>query len=192
MKTRIVFFILILLVSFYFFNHFKFSKSKNDLWDLIPSKSSIILELEEPIIQYNKMFESSIIENNLLEIKNHFEEFNFFLDNSLESFLNSNKVIIAYFKISKFQLDPLYVTYKGTLDLDFIFKKIKENGYDVNKRKFNSQTIYEFKKENKNYTLCSIENIIILSKNSLLVEDAIRTKSNEDLKFKKNESSHTS
>lgn len=188
MKTRIVFFILILLVSFYFFNHFKFSKSKNDLWDLIPSKSSIILELEEPIIQYNKMFESSIIENNLLEIKNHFEEFNFFLDNSLESFLNSNKVIIAYFKISKFQLDPLYVTYKGTLDLDFIFKKIKENGYDVNKRKFNSQTIYEFKKENKNYTLCSIENIIILSKNSLLVEDAIRTKSNEDLQFKKNES----
>ena len=82
MKTRIVFFILILLISFYFFNHFKFSKSRNDLWDLIPSKSSIILELDEPITQYNKMFESSIIKNSAFEIKNHFEEFNFFLNNN--------------------------------------------------------------------------------------------------------------
>ena len=83
MKTRIVFFILILLISFYFFNHFKFSKSSNDLWDFIPSKSSIILELEEPIIQYNKMLESSIIKNIAFEIKNQFEEFNFFLINNL-------------------------------------------------------------------------------------------------------------
>ena len=188
MKTRIVFFILILLVSFYFFNLFKFSKSSNDLWDLIPSKVSIILELEEPITQYNKMFESSIIKNNAYEIKNHFEEFNFFLNNNLESFLKDNKLIISYFKISNFRLEPMYVTYKRALDLNFIIRKMKENGYDINERKFNSQIIYEFKKGNNNYTLCSIENIIIFSTNSLLVEDAIRTKSNTNLKFKKNES----
>ena len=188
MKTRIVFFILILLVSFYFFNLFKFSKSSNDLWDLIPSKASIILELEEPITQYNKMFESSIIKNNAYEIKNHFEEFNFFLNNNLESFLKDNKLIISYFKTSNFRLEPMYVTYKRALDLNFILRKMKENGYDINERKFNSQIIYEFKKGNNNYTLCSIENIIIFSNNSLLVEDAIRTKSNTNLKFKKNES----
>ena len=188
MKTRIVFFILTLLISFYFFNHFKFSKSSNDLWDFIPSKSSIILELEEPIIQYNKMLESSIIKNSAFEIKNQFEEFNFFLNNNLESFLKDNKLIISYFKISNFRLEPMYITYKGTLDLDFIFRKIKENGYDVSERKFNNQIIYEFKKGENNYTLCFIENIIIFSNNSLLIEDAIRTKSNTNLKFKKNES----
>ena len=188
MKTRIVFFILILLISFYFFNHFKFSKSSNDLWDLIPSKSSIILELDEPITQYNKMFESSIIKNSAFEIKNHFEEFNFFLNNNLESFLKDNKLIISYFKISNFRLEPMYVTYKRTLDLKFIFRKMEENGYDISERKFNNQIIYEFKKGENNYTLCSIENMIIFSNNSLLVEDAIRTKSDTNLKFRKNES----
>ena len=61
----------------------------------------------------------------------HFEEFNFFLNNNLESFLKDNKLIISYFKISNFRLEPMYVTYKQTLDLDFIFRKMKENGYDI-------------------------------------------------------------
>ena len=65
---------------------------------------------------------------------------------------------------------------------------MEENGYDISERKFNNQIIYEFKKGENNYTLCSIENMIIFSNNSLLVEDAIRTKSNTNLKFKKNES----
>ena len=38
------------------------------------------------------MFESSIIKNSAFEIKNHFEEFNFFLNNNLESFLKDNKL----------------------------------------------------------------------------------------------------
>ena len=188
MKTRIVFFIFILLASFYTFNHFKFKKSNHNIWDLVSSKSSIILELDDPFIQYNKMLKSSIIEKNLTEIKNDFDAFNLFLNNNIESFLNSNKIIISYFKLSDSKLEPIYVTYKGALDIDFIFKKIKESGVGIKERKFNNQIIYESIIEDKNYTFSIIDNIIILSKNSLLIEDAIRTKTNSNLQFKKNES----
>ncbi len=188
MKTRIVFFIFILLASFYTFNHFKFKKSNHNIWDLVSSKSSIILELDDPFVQYNKMLKSSIIEKNLTEIKNDFDAFNLFLNNNIESFLNSNKIIISYFKLSDSKLEPIYVTYKGALDIDFIFKKIKESGVSIKERKFNNQIIYESIIEDKNYTFSVIDNIIILSKNSLLIEDAIRTKTNSNLQFKKNES----
>ena len=188
MKTRIVFFIFILLASFYTFNHFKFKKSNHNIWDLVSSKSSIILELDDPFVQYNKMLKSSIIEKNLTEIKNDFDAFNLFLNNNIESFLNSNKIIISYFKLSDSKLEPIYVTYKGALDIDFIFKKIKESGVGIKERKFNNQIIYESIIEDKNYTFSIIDNIIILSKNSLLIEDAIRTKTNSNLQFKKNES----
>mgnify|MGYP001369861009 CR=1 FL=1 len=188
MKTRIVFFIFILLASFYTFNHFKFKKSNHNIWDLVSSKSSIILELDDPFIQYNKMLKSSIIEKNLTEIKNDFDAFNLFLNNNIESFLNSNKIIISYFKLSDSKLEPIYVTYKGALDIDFIFKKIKESGVGIKERKFNNQIIYESIIEDKNYTFSIIDNIIILSKNSLLIEDAIRTKTNSNLQFIKNES----
>ena len=188
MKTRIVFFIFILLASFYTFNHFKFKKSNHNIWDLVSSKSSIILELDDPFVQYNKMLKSSIIEKNLTEIKNDFDAFNLFLNNNIESFLNSNKIIISYFKLSDSKLEPIYLTYKGALDIDFIFKKIKESGVGIKERKFNNQIIYESIIEDKNYTFSIIDNIIILSKNSLLIEDAIRTKTNSKLQFKKNES----
>ena len=188
MKTRIVFFIFILLASFYTFNHFKFKKSSHNIWDLVSSKSSIILELDNPFIQYNKMLKSSIIEKSLAEIKNDFDAFNLFLNNNIESFLNSNKIIISYFKLSDSKLEPIYLSYKGALDIDFIFKKIKKSGVGIKERKFNNQIIYESIIKDKNYTFSIIDNIIILSKNSLLIEDAIRTKANSNLQFKKNES----
>ena len=71
------------------------------------------------------MLKSSIIEKNLTEIKNDFDAFNLFLNNNIESFLNSNKIIISYFKLSDSKLESIYLTYKGALDVDFIFKKIK-------------------------------------------------------------------
>ena len=127
MKKRLSLFIIFLLSSFflYFFSIQK--KSSTNLWDIVPSKSAIIFELEEPNIQWKKIVKKlneSKFKLSFNGIIKDYDDFNDFIDGRIEEYLTGNKIIISYFNLSNKILKPVYISYKKNLDQNFIIKKL--------------------------------------------------------------------
>lgn len=64
MKKRLSLFIIFLLSSFFFYFFYNQKIISSNLWDIVPSKSTIIFELEDPNTQLNKIL-SEISESKL-------------------------------------------------------------------------------------------------------------------------------
>lgn len=189
MKKRLSLFIIFLLSSFFLYFFYTQKKSSTDLWDIIPNKSAIILELEEPNLQWNKIVKElneSEIKLSFKNIINDFNDFNNFINGRIEEYLSGNKMIISYFNLSNKILKPAYFSYKKNLDQNFIIEKLKEKEYNINDRKLNGEIIYEVEKNGKKHIFSFLDNIVVYSSNSLIIEDVIRSKNNSELKFKKN------
>ena len=188
MKKRLSLFIIFLLSSFflYFFSIQK--KSSKNLWDIVPSKSAIIFELEEPNIQWKKIVKKlneSKFKLTFNGIIKDYDDFNDFIDGRIEEYLTGNKIIISYFNLSNKILKPVYISYKKNLDQNFIIKKLEEKEYDLIERKLDGKIIYEAKKNGKNHVFSFFDNIIIYSSKSIIIEDVIRSINNPELIFKK-------
>ena len=188
MKKRLSLFIIFLLSSFflYFFSIQK--KSSTNLWDIVPSKSAIIFELEEPNIQWKKIVKKlneSKFKLSFNGIIKDYDDFNDFIDGRIEEYLTGNKIIISYFNLSNKILKPVYISYKKNLDQNFIIKKLEEKEYDLIERKLDGKIIYEAKKNGKNHIFSFFDNIIIYSSKSIIIEDVIRSINNPELIFKK-------
>ena len=188
MKKRLSLFIIFLLSSFflYFFSIQK--KSSTNLWDIVPSKSAIIFELEEPNIQWKKIVKKlneSKFKLSFNGIIKDYDDFNDFIDGRIEEYLTGNKIIISYFNLSNKILKPVYISYKKNLDQNFIIKKLEEKEYDLIERKLDGKIIYEAKKNGKNHVFSFFDNIIIYSSKSIIIEDVIRSINNPELIFKK-------
>ena len=110
------------------------------------------------------------------------------IDGKIEKLLYKNKVIISYFNISNKTLEPVYYSYKKNLDEDFIIKYLNDIDFNINKRTLNGEIIYEAKKNQINHTFSFIDGLVVYSKNSLIIEDVIRSLGNSKLTFKKNNS----
>ena len=103
MKKRLSLFIIFLLSSFflYFFSIQK--KSSKNLWDIVPSKSAIIFELEEPNIQWKKIVKKlneSKFKLSFNGIIKDYDDFNDFIDGRIEEYLTGNKIIISNYSSS--------------------------------------------------------------------------------------------
>ena len=189
MKKRLSLLIIFLLFSFFLFFFYNQKKSSTDLWDIIPDKSTLIIELDEPNSQWDKVLfelkESKLI-NSIKSIIDDYNDFDNFIDGKLEEYLRDNKLIISYFNLSNKTLEPVYLSYKKNLDEDFIIENLKNKDYDINERNLNGEIIFEAKKNDKNHVFAFLDNISVYSTNSLIIEDIIRSISNSELIFKKN------
>ena len=189
MKKRLSLFIIFLLFSFFLFFFYNQKKSSTDLWDIIPDKSTLIIELDDPNSQWDKILfelkESKLI-NSTKSIIDDYNYFNNFIDGKLEEYLKDNKLIISYFNLSNKTLESVYLSYKKNLDEDFIIENLKNKDYDINERNLNGEIIFEAKKNDKNHVFAFLDNISVYSTNSLIIEDIIRSISNSELIFKKN------
>ena len=189
MKKRLSLFIIFLLFSFFLFFFYNKKKSSTDLWDIIPDKSTLIIELDDPNSQWDKILfelkESKLI-NSIKSIIDDYNDFDNFIDGKLEEYLRDNKLIISYFNLSNKTLEPVYLSYKKNLDEDFIIENLKNKDYDINERNLNGEIIFEAKKNDKNHVFAFLDNISVYSTNSLIIEDIIRSISNSELIFKKN------
>ena len=187
MKKRLSLFIIFLLSSFFFYFNYNKKKITSNLWDIVPSKSAIIIELDEPNIQWNKLLSEvneSKLKNSINNVINDYSLFNEFIDGRIQEFLEDNKVLISYFNLSNKILEPVYLSYKKNLDQNFIIEKLREKGYDLNQRNLNGEVIFEAKKNDINHIFSFLDNKIVHSSNSIIIEDIIRSINNSKLLFK--------
>ena len=187
MKKRLSLFIIFLLSSFFFYFNYNKKKITSNLWDIVPSKSAIIIELDEPNIQWNKLLSEvneSKLKNSINTIINDYNLFDEFIDGRIQEYLEDNKVLISYFNLSNKILEPVYLSYKKNLDQNFIIEKLKEKGYDLNQRNLNGEVIFEAKKNDINHIFSFLDNKIVHSSNSIIIEDIIRSINKSELLFK--------
>ncbi len=187
MKKRLSLFIIFLLSSFFFYINYNEKKSTSNLWDIVPSKSAIIIELDEPNFQWNKLLSEvseSKLKNSINNVINDYSLFNEFIDGRIQEYLEDNKVLISYFNLSNKILEPVYLSYKKNLDQNFIIEKLREKGYDLNQRNLNGEVIFEAKKNDINHIFSFLDNKIVHSSNSIIIEDIIRSINNSELLFK--------
>ena len=187
MKKRLSLFIIFLLSSFFFYFFYNQKIISSNLWDIVPSKSTIIFELEDPNTQLNKILSEiseSKLKNSVNDIINDYNNFNDFIDGKIEKYLSENKIIISFFNLSNKKLVPVYFSYKKNLDDDFILKKLRDKGYDFNKRKLNGQIIFEAKNDEVSHIFSFLDNKVVYSSNSIVIEDVIRSINNSELLFK--------
>ena len=187
MKKRLSLFIIFLLSSFFFYFNYNKKKITSNLWDIVPSKSAIIIELDEPNIQWNKLLSEvneSKLKNSINTIINDYNLFDEFIDGRIQEYLEDNKVLISYFNLSNKILEPVYLSYKKNLDQNFIIEKLKEKGYDLNQRNLNGEVIFEAKKNDINHIFSFLDNKIVHSSNSIIIEDIIRSINKSKLLFK--------
>ena len=187
MKKRLSLFIIFLLSSFFFYFNYNKKKITSNLWDIVPSKSAIIIELDEPNIQWNKLLSEvneSKLKNSINTIINDYNLFDEFIDERIQEYLEDNKVLISYFNLSNKILEPVYLSYKKNLDQNFIIEKLKEKGYDLNQRNLNGEVIFEAKKNDINHIFSFLDNKIVHSSNSIIIEDIIRSINKSKLLFK--------
>ena len=187
MKKRLSLFIIFLLSSFFFYFNYNEKKSTSNLWDIVPSKSAIIIELDEPNVQWNKLLSEvneSKLKNSINNVINDYNLFNEFIDGRIQEYLEDNKILISYFNLSNKILEPVYLSYKKNLDQNFIIEKLKERGYDLNQRNLNGEVIFEAKKNDINHIFSFLANKIVHSSNSIIIEDIIRSTNKSELLFK--------
>ena len=187
MKKRLSLFIIFLLSSFFFYFNYNKKKITSNLWDIVPSKSAIIIELDEPNIQWNKLLSEvneSKLKNSINNVINDYNLFNEFIDGRIQEYLEDNKILISYFNLSNKILEPVYLSYKKNLDQNFIIEKLKERGYDLNQRNLNGEVIFEAKKNDINHIFSFLANKIVHSSNSIIIEDIIRSINKSELLFK--------
>jgi len=183
-KFLIISIIIITGIILYFFN---IKKDTNSIWDLVPSKSIIILELDDPFKRWTILKEKindSPSHKLLSSHENIINDTDIFLDENLEIFSKNNKLIISYIQISKKDLEPIYISYKKNLNFDVLSDKLKELEYKKNQRNFNDQIIHEFTKNDKKKIFLILDDFIIFSERAILIEDVIRSLNNYNIQYK--------
>ena len=185
-KKSIIFFVIV-FVSFFIYQK-KFKNSNLEIWDLVPAKSVMIIEIYDPLDRWNK-FSSSVNEDQFRDfrklIDKNISELNSFLDNKLNVLVNNNNLIVSVSKTSKEDFDLLFTSNSKNLDFQYVLKKAKDSlSFDITTRDFNDEKIYDFSDGTNFFSVVVLNNFISVSKNTLLIEDVIRTSQNKNLSFK--------
>ena len=185
-KKSIIFFVII-SVSFLIYQK-KFKNSNLEIWDLVPAKSVMIIEINDPLNKWNK-FSSSVNENQFRDFRKLIDKnisvLNSFLNNKLNVLVDNNNLIVSVSKTSKEGFDFLFTSNSKNLDFQYVLKKAKDSlSFDITTRDFNDEKIYDFSDGTNFFSVVVLNNFISLSKNTLLIEDVIRSSQNKNLSFK--------
>tara|TARA_A100001015_G_scaffold321602_1_gene453320 strand:+ start:3759 stop:6194 length:2436 start_codon:yes stop_codon:yes gene_type:complete len=159
-----------------------------EIWSVIPSNSLLVFEIKDPLNKWRK-FSGEVNENDFKQLKKavnkELNDFDEFLNNKLDILSENNELIISVSKTSNNNFDLLFSSYKNKLDLNFIIKKLTDSlSFDVSTRIFNSHKIYEFLDDESLFSAVVLGDVISVSRNSLLIEDAIRTSNKKSLQFR--------
>ena len=126
-------------------------------------------------------------ENELYDlIEKKIDTINLFLENELINFSKENKLLIGINIISKNKIEPIFFIEKNKIKKKYFFKKIDSLGYAINERIYNKNKIYEINDNSNIYNFLFINDFMIFSGSSLLIEDVIRTSKNKKLSFQFN------
>ena len=185
-KKSIIFFVIV-FVSFFIYQK-KFKNTNLEIWDLVPAKSVMIIEINDPLDKWNK-FSSSVNEDQFRDfrklIDKNISELNSFLNNKLNVLVDNNNLIVSVSKTSKEGFDLLFTSNSKNLDFQYVLKKAKDSlSFDITTRDFNDEKIYDFSDGTNFFSVVVLNNFISVSKNTLLIEDVIRTSQNKNLSFK--------
>ncbi|MCH6198028.1 hypothetical protein MMU07_00440 [Aquiflexum sp. LQ15W] len=195
MKKRIIIlsvFVCLGIGGFFVWNNF-LQKTKRNAVDVISAEALFVFETEEPVLAWNRMvsqtFWKSVSE--IPSLKN--AEYNLLVLDSLagksgilQKNLKGNQLTVSLHPIGKGEFDFLYVlAYQSPESfylLEQIEKKIKGEG-KINSRNYSGINIKELKSQRGSISLtyAKVDNLLILSFTSFLVEDAIRHSQNEGL-----------
>ena len=179
---------IILLISCLLFLYYgNLKRNNNSIWDLVPSKSIILLEADNPFNKWLTIKEK-ITNSNFYEIikssDDDIKKLDDFLNNKLEIFSQNNKLIISYIESSNDKIEPIFLAYKNNLDLNYILNKLDSNGYKLSERKYDGQYIYEAEKNKEKHVFLVVNNVLAYSENAFLIEDIVRTSNDKTLQYK--------
>ena len=185
-KKSIIFFVIV-FVSFFIYQK-KFKNTNLEIWDLVPAKSVMIIEINDPLDKWNK-FSSPLNDDQFRDfrklIDKNISELNSFLNNKLNVLVYNNNLIVSVSKTSKEGFDFLFTSNSKNLDFQYVLKKAKDSlSFDITTRDFNDEKIYDFSDGTNFFSVVILNNFISVSKNTLLIEDVIRTSQNKNLSFK--------
>jgi len=185
-KFLIIFCVLLSLIGVYYYNNNKLT----NVWDLISKKTIIIYEVNNPYEVWKKFkisYQKETKENELYDlIEKKIDTINLFLENELINFSKENKLLIGINTISKNKIESIFFIEKNKINKKYFFKKIDSLGYAINERIYNENKIYEVNDNSNNYNFLFINDFMIFSGSSLLIEDVIRTSKNKKLSFQFN------
>jgi len=182
-KFLIIFCVVLSLIGLYYCNNNKLT----NVWDLISEKTIIIYEVNNPYEVWKKFKISYKKENELYDlIEKKIDTINLFLENELINFSKENKLLIGINIISKNKIESIFFIEKNKINKKYLFKKIDSLGYAINERIYKENKIYEVNDNSNNYNFLFINNFMIFSGSSLLIEDVIRTSKNKKLSFQFN------
>jgi len=185
-KFLIIFCVLLSLIGVYYYNNNKLT----NVWDLISEKTIIIYEVNNPYEVWKKFkisYKKETKENELYDlIEKKIDTINLFLENELINFSKENKLLIGINIISKNKIESIFFIEKNKINKKYFFKKIDSLGYAINERIYNENKIYEVNDNSNNYNFLFINDFMIFSGSSLLIEDVIRTSKNKKLSFQFN------
>ena len=185
-KFLIIFCVLLSLIGVYYYNNNKLT----NVWDLISKKTIIIYEVNNPYEVWKKFkisYKKETKENELYDlIEKKIDTINLFLENELINFSKENKLLIGINIISKNKIESIFFIEKNKINKKYLFKKIDSLGYAINERIYKENKIYEVNDNSNNYNFLFINDFMIFSGSSLLIEDVIRTSKNKKLSFQFN------
>ena len=89
MKRRLSVLIILLICLFSFYYFYKENKLSRDLWDVVSSKSALIIELDDPLNQYNLFLnelKNSKLKFVLQDITKNYRSFDKVIDGKIENY----------------------------------------------------------------------------------------------------------
>lgn len=197
MRISKVFLYLLIIASlavagYYLAGKFNPFARKNGM-ELVSSDAIVVFETQNPVMAWNQLISQPLwsrlvdlpalnqAQNQLMALDSIFGS-----DGSLEKTLRGNQLIVSLHPVGREEFDFLYTfSFKNTSDLKFLEKLESQLPplSQINSRSYSNVTIKEFQslelERNLNYTV--INNVLVVSYTSFLVEEAIRYSQSSNL-----------
>ncbi|KEO74930.1 hypothetical protein EL17_04435 [Anditalea andensis] len=183
-----------LLVSEYLF------KSHYNAVQLVPSDAVMVFETTEPIQTWNQMVSQPLWERlsdipSLKKFEGQLVALDSLMGGSgkLDKTLKGNQMVISFHTTGKEEFDFLFsIAFRDSQENEDFFKNFQSSFQEdtkKNKRNYSGIAIYEIERANdaNSFSFAIINNVLIGSYTSFLVEDAIRRTKNKRLKNFKDE-----
>ncbi|GGF18743.1 NHL repeat-containing protein [Echinicola rosea] len=164
-----------------------------DAIDLVSDDAIFVFETKEPVKVWNQLVSQPIwqrlsIVPSLKDVENQLVVLDSLTGRGgkLESTLSGNKFIVSLHPTAKSEFDFLFLVAFEDKNQDQFIQSIsdKVDPGQIQSRSHSGETIYEYKGPDRNTTLsyAMLENVVVASYNSFLIEEAIRYVHSDQLK----------
>ncbi|MFD2033236.1 hypothetical protein ACFSKL_00455 [Belliella marina] len=179
-----------ILVGGYFFYHSSYWKGEKNALEVISQDAIFVFETNEPVLAWNQLVSQPIWERlaELPSVKNAESQL-VSLDSlvgrsgNLDRSLKGNQFVVSLHAVGRDEFDFLFtLSFKNGSDQEFItsLEKNLPELSQITSRNYSQVPVYEFQSVNleRNLTYAKVNNIIVASYTSFLVEEAIRLSQN--------------